>query len=81
MVGMCVREVSLTLVSFTHLILVGMYVAPPMRIGAWLMARVLWQRIEYLFNTNTIIMLPNRYYISAYTDQLEGEKIAKAMNV
>ena len=78
MVGMCVREISLTLVSFTHLILVGMYVAPPMRIGAWSMARVLRQRIEY---SNTIIMLPNRYYISAYTDQLEGEKIATAMNV
>ena len=40
----CVREVSLTLVSFTHLILV--YVVPPMRMCAWLMARVLRQRIE-----------------------------------
>ena len=40
----CVGEVSLTLVSFTHL---RMYVAPPMRMGAWSMARVLRQRIEY----------------------------------
>ena len=43
MVRICVREVSLTLVRFTHLI---MYVAPPMRMGAWSMARVLRQRIE-----------------------------------
>ena len=46
-VRICVREVSLTLVSFTHLILVWMYVAPPMRMGAWSMALVLRQRIEY----------------------------------
>ena len=41
--------VSLTLVSFTNLILVWMYVVPPMRMGAWLMARVLRQRIEYYY--------------------------------
>ena len=44
MVRIYVREVSLTLVSFTH----RSYVAPPMRMGAWLMACVLWQQIEVL---------------------------------
>ena len=36
MVRICVRK-TLTLVSFTHLILVSMYVAPPMRMvrGQW----------------------------------------------
>ena len=46
MVRICVKERSLTLVRFTHLIFVRMYVAP----GQWSMACVLRQQIRSYYN-------------------------------
>ena len=36
-----------------------MYVAPPMKMGAWSMARVLRQRIEYITGDVNIVCWPS----------------------